>query len=74
MATADRQTRCGHAGKPSELNDRVRFELVSAAALPLPDASFDLALLLHVGMNVPDKSALFREARRVLRDGGTYRA
>jgi ubiquinone/menaquinone biosynthesis C-methylase UbiE len=52
--------------------NRVRFEVGSALALPLPDASFDLALLLHVGMNVPDKAALFREARRVLRDGGTF--
>jgi SAM-dependent methyltransferase len=52
--------------------DRVRFVVGSAVALPLRAASFDLALLLHVGMNVPDKSALFREARRVLRDGGTF--
>lgn len=52
--------------------DEVRFEVGSAVALPLPDASFDLALLLHVGMNVPDKAGLFREARRVLRDGGTF--
>jgi SAM-dependent methyltransferase len=52
--------------------DRVRFEVGSAVALPLRDASFDLALLLHVGMNVTDKAALFQEARRVLRDGGTF--
>jgi ubiquinone/menaquinone biosynthesis C-methylase UbiE len=52
--------------------ERVRFEVGSAVALPLPDASFDVALLLHVGMNVPDKAALFSEARRVLRDGGTF--
>jgi SAM-dependent methyltransferase len=52
--------------------DRVRFEVGSAVALPLPDASFDVALLLHVGMNVPDKASLFREARRVLRKGGTF--
>lgn len=58
-------TMCGMA-------DRVHFEVGSAVALPLDDASFDLALLLHVGMNVPDKAALFREARRVLRDGGTF--
>ena len=51
--------------------ESVHFEVGSAVALPLDDASFDLALLLHVGMNVPDKAALFREARRVLRDGGT---
>lgn len=58
-------TMCGMA-------DRVRFEVGSAVALPLPDASFDIALLLHVGMNVSDKEALFRETRRVLRDDGTF--
>src|SRR5688572_2561345 len=52
--------------------DRVRFEVGSAIALPMPDASFDLALLLHVGMNIPDKTALFREARRVLRNRGSF--
>lgn len=52
--------------------ERVRFEVGSATNLPFADASFDLALLLHVGMNVPDKPALFREARRVLRAGGTF--
>lgn len=56
----------------SGMAERVRFEVGSATALPLDDASFDLALLLHVGMNVPDKAALFTEARRVLRDGGTF--
>src|SRR5687767_279085 len=54
------------------MEDQVRFEVGSAVALPFPDASFDLALLLHVGMNVPDKPALFHEAHRVLRDGGTF--
>ena len=54
------------------MEDHVRFEVGSALALPFLDASFDLALLLHVGMNVPDKTALFHEARRVLRDGGTF--
>ena len=52
--------------------ENVRFEVGSATAMPFPDASFDLALLLHVGMNIPDKQALFREARRVLRGGGTF--
>ena len=52
--------------------DRVRFEVGSAVALPVSDRSFDLALLLHVGMNVPDKTSLFREARRVLREDGTF--
>jgi SAM-dependent methyltransferase len=56
---------CGMSGQ-------VRFHIGSATELPLPDRAFDLALLLHVGMNIPDKGGLFREARRVLRDGGAF--
>ena len=54
------------------LGERTRFRVGSALALPFEDASFDLALLMHVGMNVEDKPALFREARRVLRPGATF--
>lgn len=50
----------------------VRFVQGSALDLPFEDESFDLATLLHVGMNLPDKARLFREAARVLRSGGTF--
>ena len=50
----------------------MRFEVGSALALPVVDDAFDVALLLHVGMNIEDKAALFREACRVLRPGGTF--
>jgi len=49
-----------------------RFEVGSALALPAQDGAFDLATLLHVGMNIPDKAALFAEAFRVLRPGGVF--
>ena len=39
-------------------------------ALPFPDAQFDLIVTQHVQMNIPDKAALYRELRRVLRPGG----
>ncbi|MBS0562319.1 MAG: methyltransferase domain-containing protein [Proteobacteria bacterium] len=54
------------------LADKVSFRAANAAALPFEDASFDGAALLHVGMNIPDKAALFAGARRVLRPGGTF--
>lgn len=54
------------------LAERVAFRQASALALPFPDAGFDAATLLHVGMNIADKAALFREARRVLRPGGRF--
>lgn len=56
----------------SGMADKVTFEVGSATALPFGDAAFDLATLLHVGMNVPDKTALFAEAARVLGPGGTF--
>ncbi|GMG84414.1 class I SAM-dependent methyltransferase [Paralimibaculum aggregatum] len=54
------------------LDAACRFAVGSARALPAADASHDLALLFHVGMNVPDKPGLFAEAARVLRPGGRF--
>ncbi len=54
------------------MDGRVRFEVGSATALPLPDASVDAAMMLHVGMNIPDKAGVMREVRRVLRPGGQF--
>lgn len=55
--------RCG-------LADKVSFQQGSALSLPFPEATFDVATLIHVGMNIEDKPALFGEARRVLKLGG----
>lgn len=63
---ADRLT--GRVG----LSDRVRYRRASALALPFRDASFELATMLHVGMNVRDKHALAREVARVLVPGGVF--
>ncbi|TPE53118.1 class I SAM-dependent methyltransferase [Amaricoccus solimangrovi] len=54
------------------LGIEARFVTGSALDLPFPAASFDLATLLHVGMNLPDKPRLFAEAARVLVPGGTF--
>jgi SAM-dependent methyltransferase len=48
------------------------FVVGSALDLPFGQASFDLATLLHVGMNLPDKARLFSEVARVLRPGGCF--
>jgi ubiquinone/menaquinone biosynthesis C-methylase UbiE len=50
----------------------VSFRQASAAALPFADASFDGAYMLHVGMNILDKRAVFAEVRRVLKPGGVF--
>lgn len=54
------------------LDDRVTFDVGSGTALPFPDAAFDRAMFVHVGMNVPDKAGVFAEVRRVLEPGGRF--
>ncbi|MEM6624620.1 MAG: methyltransferase domain-containing protein [Pseudomonadota bacterium] len=51
---------------------RTEFQQGSAVEMPFGDGTFDAALLLHVGMNIPDKVRLLAEAARVLRPGGTF--
>jgi SAM-dependent methyltransferase len=48
------------------------FRQGTAAAIPAEDGALDAAVLIHVGMNVPDKAALFAEVRRVLAPGGRF--
>jgi SAM-dependent methyltransferase len=54
------------------LADRVEFRQGSAAALPFDDEAFDAATLMHVGMNLPDKPAVFASVWRVLRPRGVF--
>ncbi|MRX51219.1 methyltransferase domain-containing protein [Paracoccus sp. S-4012] len=51
---------------------RVQFRQGSALALPFPDASFDAAMMIHVGINIADKPRLMAEVARVLRPGGVF--
>ena len=57
--------RCG-------LDDLIDFQQGSGLALPFADQSFDVATLIHVGMNIADKATLFAEARRVLKPAGRF--
>ena len=54
------------------LRDRVSYRQGSALALPFESGSFDGAYMLHVGMNIRDKAALFAEIRRVLKPGSQF--
>ena len=40
--------------------------------MPFETESFDGAYMLHVGMNIRDKAALFAEVRRVLKPGSEF--
>lgn len=54
------------------LAERAFFHLGDALAMPFEAASFDAAVMQHVGMNVRDKDRLFAEAARVLKPGGPF--
>jgi SAM-dependent methyltransferase len=51
---------------------QVTFQAASALALPFAEASFDAVLLQHVAMNIADRAQLYREIRRVLKQGGRF--
>jgi sarcosine/dimethylglycine N-methyltransferase len=51
---------------------QVSFETGSVLELPFDDGHFDVALLLHVAMNIADRAQLYREIRRVLKSGGRF--
>jgi len=56
----------------SGMEGQTVFRAGSALDLPVPDDGFDLALMIHVGMNIADKTQLFAEAARVLAPGGSF--
>ena len=47
------------------------FVVGSALDMPFDDRNFDVATLIHVGMNLPDRLAVLRECFRVLKAGAT---
>ena len=52
------------------LSSSLEFVVAPGADTGLRDASFDRASLIHVGMNIADKGAVFAEVRRLLVSGG----
>jgi SAM-dependent methyltransferase len=54
------------------LTDRAGFVCAPGEATPFDDAAFDAAMMMHVGMNLPDKRSVFAEVRRVLKPGGVF--
>jgi ubiquinone/menaquinone biosynthesis C-methylase UbiE len=59
---------CGWVG----LGDRVSLHQGSALSMPFADGAFDGAYMLHVGMNIEDKTTLCAEVSRVLRSGAMF--
>ncbi len=54
------------------LGDYIAYVQASATALPFRAGAFGGAIMLHVGMNIADKAALFAEVRRVLAPGAPF--
>lgn len=55
-----------------QLHDRVSLQEGNALSLPFADGFFSAAYMVHVGMNIADKGALFAEVARVLRASGRF--
>ena len=51
---------------------RISWQRADAQSLPFPDATFDLVCCQFGVMFFPDRVAAYREARRVLKPGGTF--
>jgi ubiquinone/menaquinone biosynthesis C-methylase UbiE len=54
------------------LTGQVTLEQGDATAMPFSDECFDAAFMLHVGMNIADKSGLFAEVHRLIKSGTTF--
>ncbi len=52
------------------LGESVSFRVGDAQKIPVDDASFDVAWMQHMSMNVEDKAAMFAEVRRILKPDG----
>jgi sarcosine/dimethylglycine N-methyltransferase len=56
----------------TEQSGQVSFQVGSALELPFDDGSFDAVLLQHVAMNIADRARLYREIRRMLKEGSKF--
>ena len=61
-----------HARSTLPRDERLEFRVADAMALPFDDATFDRVVCQFGVMFFPDKLAGAREAKRVLKRGGTY--
>ncbi|NRA60318.1 MAG: methyltransferase domain-containing protein [Psychrobium sp.] len=54
------------------LSDQISLQQGSALSMPYQSNTFDGAYMMHVGMNIKDKTALFSEIYRVLSPGAMF--
>lgn len=54
------------------LDGRIKLSVANGQTIPYEDSTFDRSTMLHVGMNVADKTSLFSEIARVTKPGGYF--
>jgi MPBQ/MSBQ methyltransferase len=54
------------------LQDRVSYVTTPGESAPFEDGAFDAAVMVHVGMNIPRKSVVFSQIKRVLAPGAPF--
>jgi SAM-dependent methyltransferase len=54
------------------LQDRVTYVTTAGESAPFEDGSFDAAVMVHVGMNIPRKTVVFSQVHRVLAPGARF--
>jgi len=72
VATDLNQPMLDYAATRQGRDDRISWQKVDAQALPFEDAAFDLVCCQFGVMFLPDRPSAYREARRVLKPGGTF--
>jgi SAM-dependent methyltransferase len=72
VATDLNQPMLDYAAARQGRDDRISWQKVDAQALPFEDATFDLVCCQFGVMFLPDRPSAYREARRVLKPGGTF--
>lgn len=56
----------------ADVESLTNFQIANTEKLDFSAAKFDLVMMLHVGMNLPNKLDVYKEANRVLKQGGTF--
>ncbi len=54
------------------LGDRVTYVLTPGESTPFESGTFDAAVMVHVGMNIPRKAVVFAQVHRVLAPGARF--